>query len=234
MPDLASKDSQARLTAFISGPLEVSKAYFTRYYRPRIDDAISSGHKFVVGPVSGIDALGLEYLLSRDVEQSRIKIYMAAFEIAAPPAFVAEMKRRLGDHGVMEAKREDGTGALTTWDRDAAMTRDSDYDILRFRTEREQKSIYGDRWRPRVSNTERNWRRRKGEDRMEERHVEYVSHVDSWEMKLRKTVPWMRAESDDKNIATQCDGLCDAHRDVVHSMFRKIAFGYGNDGERLA
>lgn len=232
MPDSTSGDT---LTAFISGPLDVSTAYFTRYYRSRIDDAISSGHKFVIGPVSGIDALALEYLLSHNVDSSRIKIYMAGFEIASRPTFVAEMKRRLGDDGVVEAKKKDGTDSLTTWDRDTAMTRDSDYDILRFRTEAEQKSIFGDRWGPRVSNTERNWRRRKGED-MEDMNVEYVSHVDSWEMKPRKTMPWSRKRREDKNATAKCDGLCDAHRDVVHSplMRGKIAFGHGNDGERLA
>ncbi|KAK4507723.1 hypothetical protein PRZ48_001458 [Zasmidium cellare] len=214
MPGSASGDT---LTAFISGPLDVSTAYFTRYYRSRIDDAISSGHKFVIGPLSGIDALALEYLLSRNVESSRIKIYMAGFEIASRPTFVAEMKRRLGDDGVVEAKKGDGTDALTTWDRDAAMTRDSDYDILRFRTEAEQKSIFGDRWGPRVSNTERNWRRRKGED-MEDMNVEYVSHVDNQDMKPRKTLLWSRKRREDKHTTTQCDGFCDAHRDVYTSV----------------
>lgn len=53
--------------------------------------------------------------------------------------------------------------AATTRDRDAAMTRDSDYDILRYRTEEEAKEVYGTGWWPRVSNTEMNERRRAGD-----------------------------------------------------------------------
>jgi hypothetical protein len=52
--------------------------------------------------------------------------------------------------------------AVTTRDRDAAMTRHSDYDILRYRTEEEAKKMYGSMWWPRVSNTEMNERRRRG------------------------------------------------------------------------
>jgi len=56
---------------------------------------------------------------------------------------------------------------VTTRDRDAAMTMNSSYDILRYRTEEECKMLYGDLWWPRVSNTEMNERRRmalKGEE----------------------------------------------------------------------
>lgn len=51
---------------------------------------------------------------------------------------------------------------MTTRERDAAMTRDSDYDILRYRTEGEAREVYGKGWWPRVSNTEMNERRRRG------------------------------------------------------------------------
>ncbi|KAL4993290.1 hypothetical protein BDV10DRAFT_179454 [Aspergillus recurvatus] len=51
----------------------------------------------------------------------------------------------------------------TTQNRDAAMTAASDYDILRWRTEDEAKEFYGQLYRPgRLTNTERNWRRRRG------------------------------------------------------------------------
>ncbi|KAL1600790.1 hypothetical protein SLS60_007178 [Paraconiothyrium brasiliense] len=50
--------------------------------------------------------------------------------------------------------------AITTQDRDAAMTRDSDYDILRYLTEEEAKKLYGEGWWPKVTNTELNERRR--------------------------------------------------------------------------
>ena len=44
--------------------------------------------------------------------------------------------------------------------RDARMTRASDYDILWARTEDEERELYGERWRPRVSATEMNRLRR--------------------------------------------------------------------------
>ncbi|KAL4904091.1 hypothetical protein BDW74DRAFT_155083 [Aspergillus multicolor] len=51
----------------------------------------------------------------------------------------------------------------TTQNRDVAMTAASDYDILRWRTDDEAREFYGELYRPgRVTNTERNWRRRKG------------------------------------------------------------------------
>jgi hypothetical protein len=62
--------------------------------------------------------------------------------------------------------------AATTRDRDAAMTRDSDYDILRYRTESEAREAYGSGWWPRVSNTEMNERRRKGDMSQEYRNGE--------------------------------------------------------------
>ena len=41
------------------------------------------------------------------------------------------------------------------------MTKSSDYDILRYLTEKEAKEVYGERWWPRVSATEMNERRRR-------------------------------------------------------------------------
>ena len=122
-------------TAFISGPLDVSHAYFDKYYKPLIDTAIAAGDNFLIGPVSGIDALAFEYLLSHSVASSRIKIYMADFEIACRSAFVKEIQQKLGSDGVAVAKTREGEDVVTTQGRDAAMTRASDYDVLRFRTE---------------------------------------------------------------------------------------------------
>ncbi|KAF2450088.1 hypothetical protein P171DRAFT_204800 [Karstenula rhodostoma CBS 690.94] len=59
--------------------------------------------------------------------------------------------------------------AITTRERDAAMTRDSDYDILRYRSEEEARAVYGKGWWPRVSNTEMNERRRCGDGSQEYR-----------------------------------------------------------------
>lgn len=188
-------------TALISGPLDVSQVYFSKHYLPRINAAIASGHHFIIGPVSGVDTLAREYLLSQSISTSRIQIYMARFELDCRRDFVANLRSSLGPEAVVEARTADNGEAMSTWDRDAAMTRNSDYDILRFRTEGETKKMYADRWRPRVSNTERNWRRRKGELGMEERNVKYVRHVSAEEARV--------AEAED-GIET-CDGSCDGH-----------------------
>jgi len=52
-------------------------------------------------------------------------------------------------------------GVTRTQERDAAMTKASDYDILRYRTEEEAKEFYGKLWMRHVTNTELNERRRK-------------------------------------------------------------------------
>lgn len=189
------------LTAFISGPLDVSQTYFSKHYIPRINTAIASGHNFIIGPVSGVDTLAREYLLSQSISPSRIKIYMARFEIDCHRDFIANLRSSLGPKAVVEAKTADAGEVMSTWDRDAAMTRDSDYDILRFRTEAETKQLYGDRWRPRVSNTERNWRRRKGELGMEESNVKYVRHISAEDAKAAKA----------EDSVETCDGTCDGH-----------------------
>lgn len=147
-------DRPKSLTAFISGPLDSTEEYFSLHYKPKIDDAISQGHNFIIGPVRGIDALALHYLLSQNIAPSRITIYMAAFEYTN-----AAWRRAFTNHDVHVHCVED---AVTTAERDAAMTRDSDYDILRYRTEEEAKELYGSSWWPRVSNTEMNERRRNG------------------------------------------------------------------------
>lgn len=185
-------------TAFISGPLDIDQAYFDQYYQPRIDTAIAESHNFIIGPVSGIDTLALIYLTSHhSVSATQISVYMTSWE--APLH-----KLRLSELGVNQVIL--GSDVVTTRERDAAMTRDSDYDILRFRTERECKEEYGGVWRPRVSNTEMNWRRRRGEGGK----VAYVKHVGE-----SKHIGQNRGESgwqrDDNGIEV-CDGKCDGHR----------------------
>jgi hypothetical protein len=140
--------------AFISGPLDADEKYFHTWYRAHIDVAIASDHAFVLGPVAGIDTLALTYLLEHGVSGSRITVFMANFEGADK-----ERRERFEGLGVeIQIVRE----AMTTGERDAKMTEQSDYDVLRYRTEEEAKRVYGEAWWPRVSNTEMNERRRRG------------------------------------------------------------------------
>ncbi|KAF8961450.1 hypothetical protein BDZ97DRAFT_1829379 [Flammula alnicola] len=152
-----SKEGQAipeqSKTAFISGPIEPSEDYFFQHYEPQIKSAISAGHSFVMGPASGMDTMALQYLIEQGVHPSRITVYFAEFQ-ERDLADLIERFKGLGGNIWVEG--------VTTSDRDAAMTRDSDYDILRYMPIEEQKLFYGARYYPRVTATEKNERRRKG------------------------------------------------------------------------
>lgn len=143
-------------TAFISGPMEPDQDYFRTHYEARIREAIAAGDAFVMGPAAGMDTMALNFLLDEArVAPARITVYLAEPQVRyREHAALKARVERAGGHVVLEG--------LTTGDRDAAMTRDSDYDILRYMSVEEQKEFYGERYFPRVSNTEKNERRRLG------------------------------------------------------------------------
>jgi hypothetical protein len=150
--------------AFISGPLDPSDDYLEKYYVPRLQEAIQNGDSFVVGPMPGIDELALDYLLSHGAEPLRITVYMTEFEYST-----TQWRQSFEERGIPMSP-----GGRTTRDRDRRMTEASDYDILRYRTEKECKELYGSMWSPRVSNTEMNERRRQGIV-----HEMYISHCET-------------------------------------------------------
>jgi hypothetical protein len=154
--------------AFISGPIDVTEAYFTQHYEDSIRKAIAAGHHFVIGPIRGIDTLALHFLLEQSVPPSRITVYMAEFEYTN-----LIWRQQYLDRGVNVVEAVPGA---TTAQRDAAMTAASDYDILRYRTEEECKTLYGPRWYPRVSNTEMNERRRAADKEGRKPDRKYISH----------------------------------------------------------
>ncbi|KAJ5907283.1 uncharacterized protein N7473_004199 [Penicillium subrubescens] len=141
--------------AFISGPINSGPngVYFHTYYVPRIQQAIEKGHKFVIGPIpSGIDANALDYLLAYPVAPEHITIFVTPAEEAT---FGPRFRAMSVNLQVVESQM--------TQERDAAMTQASTYDILRVRTMEEAREFYGGMARPGyVTNTERNWRRRRG------------------------------------------------------------------------
>jgi hypothetical protein len=140
-------------TAFISGPITPPSTYFPTHYEPRLLTAIAAGDSFVVGPAAGIDTVALQFLISQGVPPQKITVYLAEFqELALRPG--RKWFEDLG--GSIKVK------GMTTGERDAAMTRDSDYDVLRIMTIEEQRELYGAFYYPRVSNTEKNERRRMG------------------------------------------------------------------------
>lgn len=179
--------SQTSKIAFISGHIELPLNYFETYYEPQIQTAIASNDSFVMGPIPGVDTLALKYLVANGVEASRITVYLADFE---QPLIKDQLQwfRDLGGKFHVEGVR--------TSDRDAAMTRDSDYDILRYMPVDEQKAFYRDRYFPRVSATEKNERRRLGLPL----HVNYTLSTviappgqnKGWKAKLKRTIGFKR------------------------------------------
>lgn len=153
---LASNDECPGLDiAFISGPIDTgpNKIYFHTHYVHRIQQAIENGHDFLIGPIpSGVDADALDYLLAYPVSPSRITIFVTTAE----ESMFGPRLRALS----VNLQMVDGQ---MTQERDAAMTQASTYDILRVRTPEEAREFYGAMARPGyVTNTERNWRRRRG------------------------------------------------------------------------
>ncbi|KAL3458414.1 hypothetical protein BJX64DRAFT_266734 [Aspergillus heterothallicus] len=144
-------------TAFISGPVDTGpdSAFFAKHYIPSLTTAIAAGHNFVIGPIlSGVDAEALDYLLAYPILPSRITVYTTYAENAA----WGDVFRARGVKVFVLENLHATTGM-----RDARMTAESDYDILRWRTEEEAREFYGGLFRGgHVTNTERNWRRRRG------------------------------------------------------------------------
>jgi len=138
-------------TAFISGPLEPSSTYFQTYYAPCVLSAISAGDFFVLGPSRGIDSFAISFLLSHNIPRSRIHVYMFESEARNKKGRVEALKK-MGIEICVRGKNHT--------QRDEAMTKESDYDILRYLTREECIELYGDKYRERVSGTELNERRR--------------------------------------------------------------------------
>lgn len=161
-----SSSSPTPRTAFISGPIDASNEYFNTHYVSPIAAALAAGDSFIMGPVPGIDTLALHYLLSPPIScpPSRITVYMAHFEYAD-----ASRRNHYLSLGVDVKEVTTAGEGTTTRMRDEAMTRESVYDVLRYRSEEEAREYYGVGWWPRVSNTEVNERRRRGDGGLEYR-----------------------------------------------------------------
>lgn len=156
--------------AFVSGHIDLTSETFLQEYKTRLDAAISNDDSFILSNAGGADTMALEYLLAQCVPPSQITIY-----IHTPPGCrqnpgkANEMMRRINrlrcGPETLEAYRKQGFGVKVVdgWhsERDAAMTRDSDYDILWVRPEEETMVLYGKKYRPgRVSGTQKNKDRR--------------------------------------------------------------------------
>jgi hypothetical protein len=154
----------------ISGYIDISPADFASHYIPPIDLAISRGDHFTLGDAQGSDTLALGYLLQHG--GSGIKHRIAIYSIEArtmlrsskpwgsatrtgPPADALSSGASTRGKG-----RKQGDPRARHLQRDARMTRASDYDILWTRSEEEARKRYGDKYRTRVSATGLNRLRR--------------------------------------------------------------------------
>ena len=132
---------------FISGHIDLSPDEFAARYHAPLEAALRPGPApahFVVGDAPGADLLAQQYLLSRGVDPAAITVFHMG---SAPRCTASPQLPCVGGFGSHAAK-------------DAAMTRASDADIAFPRSEAEQRACYGDRYRPRVSGTEKNLLRR--------------------------------------------------------------------------
>ncbi|PLB46416.1 hypothetical protein P170DRAFT_511190 [Aspergillus steynii IBT 23096] len=140
--------------AFISGPIDTgpSESYFTHYVR-LIDSTIAANDSFVIGPIPyGVDSNALSYLLSYQIDPSRIIIFITPSEDGM---WGLQFRGLSVNVHVVDGQ----TGP----ERDAAMTAASEYDIMRVWTVDEAGGFYGRMWREgHVTNTERNWKQRRG------------------------------------------------------------------------
>src|SRR5680860_88981 len=110
--------------AFISGHTNLTPLEFQTHYHQALDTAIQEDHDYVIGHSGGGDQMGLNYLFNKGVDPSKITIYVYD---RYNKGLVAKYSRI----GVNVKDEQYGTYTQ----RDSAMTRDSDYDILWVRSE---------------------------------------------------------------------------------------------------
>lgn len=145
-------------TAFVSGHMDLTPEQISQHYTPRLDEALAQGHRFVVGDAKGVDTSVLTYLLAQkdrypDIQQ-RITVHVSR-------------PGQVGRYQVLGVRTECMFEGCDKKDprarhlnRDGRMTQASNYDILYARTEAEEKVLYGEKWRARISATEMNRLRR--------------------------------------------------------------------------
>ncbi len=124
---------------------DLSKNEFSRYYEEKIGQAIVLDGNFVIGDAKGTDLLAQLYLRRNDISNERVTIYhMFTDPLNKNPALYPT-KGGFKNHN----------------SKDTAMTKASHYDIAYVRSIEEQKKLYGEKYKYRMSGTERNIRRRK-------------------------------------------------------------------------
>lgn len=110
------------MIAHISGHLDVTNEEFKEHYIQKIEDALKLHHTFVVGDAKGADLMAIEFLDNKILIPDELVVYhMFDFPRNNIEKFCFSM---IG-------------GYQSDEERDAAMTRISDYDIAWIRPGRE-------------------------------------------------------------------------------------------------
>ncbi|KAJ4319441.1 hypothetical protein N0V84_006343 [Fusarium piperis] len=139
--------------AMISGHIDISPSEFATNYNDPINEAVARGDRFILGDAKGADELALDYILRLD-PTARITVYASRAERCKA------LKDRNIDAILVKPMQKRARGRQHHLERDAEMTNSSDYDILWVRDEEACRKLYGEKYRPRISATELNRRRR--------------------------------------------------------------------------
>lgn len=130
---------------FISGHTDITQEQFDHHYRQRIVEAASNPlNEFVMVTAPGADTMS-QKLLTELMACDRMTVYHRG----ESPEFLADPSIKT-------------VGGWKSHDqKDAAMTKNSDVDILYVRSTDESKKLYGDKFNPkRMSGTQKNLNRR--------------------------------------------------------------------------
>lgn len=152
--EVPEQNSIASKIAFVSGHIDITHDQFHQHYSLPLDNAIAAGHNFILSTARGTDSLALEYLLSKGVDPSRIKVYIARPTDPRKGALIDA--RKYTNRGL-------SVEVVVGWhaERDAEMTNASVYDVLWVRPENETRLLYGTKYRGgRISGTQKNLERR--------------------------------------------------------------------------
>lgn len=138
---------------FISGHTKITQDEFDAHYKKKILELLKDdNNKFVVGESIGVDRMAQD-LITDYINNVRHEIFtnqLTIYHVGRFPRYTADGHiKTIG-------------GFKSHSEKDAAMTRISDYDIAYVRSIEESKKLYGDSFNPKIkSGTQKNIERRK-------------------------------------------------------------------------
>jgi hypothetical protein len=136
-------------TYFISGHLDLSQEEFDANYKDRIVNAINNNSNFVIGESRGADSLGQKLLSVYTKKDLSLYDRVTVYHMFDTP------RNNFGNFITIG-------GFTSDEERDEAMTKASDEDILWMRDPKEQRKRLGAKYNPyHISGTTKNMLRRK-------------------------------------------------------------------------